>query len=260
MNAGTDAPLLIDREDAVAIVTLHRADRMNALDLAMRQALSAAFTDLAADPGVRAIVVTGGDKVFAAGADLRLLADKSPAGVRGLGLAELWRPIAECPKPVVAAVAGFALGAGCELAMMCDIIVADPSARFGQPEIRVGIMPGAGGSQRLVRLVGKHVASLMLMTGDPLPAERAAQLGLVSDLAEPGEALNRARKIAGRIAAMPPLAIAAIKQTLAAGADLPLPAALTIENREFLLLFDSADQKEGMTAFLEKRAPEFRGR
>lgn len=254
------APVRIERDGAVAVVTLDRPERMNALDLSMRQALAAAFTALAGDHAVRAIVVTGGDMVFAAGADLKLLADKRPSGVRDLGFADLWRPIAECPKPVVAAVQGFALGAGCELAMMCDIIVADPSARFGQPEIRVGIMPGAGGTQRLARLVGKHVASLILLTGDPLTAARAAALGMVSELVDEGEALARATAIAGKIAAMPPLAVAAIKRTLASGVDLPLAAAMALENREFLLLFDSADQKEGMTAFLEKRKPMFEGR
>ncbi len=250
----------IEHDDAVAVVTLDRPDRMNALDLSMRQALHHTFTSLAGNAGVRAIVVTGGDKVFAAGADLKLLADKGASAVRDLGFADLWRPIAECPKPVVAAVQGFALGAGCELAMMCDIIVADPSARFGQPEIRVGIMPGAGGTQRLMRLVGKHAASLMLFTGDPITATRAATLGLVSELTDEGKALERAKAIAVKIAAMPPLAVSAIKRTLATGADLPLGAAMALENREFLLLFDSADQKEGMQAFLEKRKPVFEGR
>lgn len=250
----------IEREGGVAVVTLDRPEKRNALDMTMREALAAAFTELAGDTEIRAIVVTGDDTVFAAGADLKLLADKGPSQVRDLGFADLWRPIAECPKPVIAAVSGFALGAGCELAMMCDIVIADPSARFGQPEIRVGIMPGAGGTQRLARLVGKHVASLMLLTGDPLTGERAAQLGLVSEVVGEGDAMTRAREIAAKIAQMPPLAVAAIKRTLAIGADLPLPAAMTIENREFLMLFDSADQKEGMGAFLEKRRPVFEGR
>jgi enoyl-CoA hydratase/carnithine racemase len=253
-------PIRLDRESAVAVVTLDRPDRHNALDLPMRQALAKTFIALAADDAVRAIVVTGGDNVFAAGADLKLLADKGPGEVRDLGFPELWRPVADCPKPVIAAVSGLALGAGCELAMMCDIVVADPSAKFGQPEIRVGIMPGAGGTQRLVRLVGKQVANLMLLTGEMLSAERAAALGLVSELAGPGEALARAKALATKIASMPPLAVAAIKRTLAVGADLPLAAATALEHREFLLLFDSVDQKEGMAAFLEKRKPIFEGR
>ena len=154
-------------------------------------------------------------------------------------------------------MSGFALGAGCELALMCDIIVADPSARFGQPEIGVGIMPGAGGTQRLLRTVGKQVASLMLLATEPLTGERAFQLGLVAALAENGQALATALPLAAKIAGMPAKAAAAIRRTLRLGADLPLEAALALENREFLLLFDTADKTEGMRAFLEKRRPQF---
>jgi enoyl-CoA hydratase/carnithine racemase len=253
------APIRLEIDSRIAVITLEQPDRLNALDVPMRQALHDAFIGLNANPDIRAIIVTGGKTVFAAGADIRLLADKTPSAVRGLGFAEFWRPIAESPKPVIAAVCGYALGAGCELALMCDIIVADATAQFGQPECKVGIMPGAGGSQRLIRTLGKQAASLMLMTGGTLPAERAFQLGLVSELTEAGSCLAAAQKIAGRIARMPPLAIAAIKQSLAAGADLPLPAALALENREFLLLFDTHDQKEGMAAFLEKRQADFKG-
>ena len=255
-----DPPVRVEREGAIGIVTLDRVDCLNALDLPMRRGLSAAFVELAGDDGIRAIIVTGGDTVFAAGADLKLLADKGASQVRALGFADLWRPIAECPKPIIAAVAGFALGAGCELVMMCDIIIADDTARFGQPEIRVGVMPGAGGTQRLVRALGKPVASLMLMTGDPIRADRAAALGLVSECVPVGQAFARARAVAGKVAAMPPLALDAIKRTLAVGADLPLSVAMAIENREFLLLFGTADQKEGMAAFLEKRPPTFESR
>jgi len=253
------SPVRLERDGGVATVWLDRPQKLNALDLEMRHALSAAFKTLNDDATISAIIVTGGETVFAAGADLRLLADKSPSAVRNLGFTALWRPISDSPKPVIAAVAGYALGAGCELALMCDIIVADASAQFGQPECKVGVMPGAGGSQRLIRAVGKPVASLMLMTGATISAERAYQLGLVSEVTETGGCLAAARKIAGRIASMPPVAIAAIKQTLANGADLPLPAALALENREFLLLFDTQDQKEGMAAFIEKRKPVFRG-
>jgi enoyl-CoA hydratase/carnithine racemase len=260
MSDNETPPVRIVRDGAVGTVLLDRPARFNALDLATRRALAAAFVELTNDTSVRAIVVSGGDQVFAAGADLKLLADKGPAQVQGLDFPGLWRPVAECPKPVVAAVAGLALGAGCELAMMCDVIVADETARFGQPEIKVGIMPGAGGTQRLVRALGKPVANLMLLTGDLLPAARAAALGLVSELVAPGGAQARAQAIAAKIAAMPPLAVAAVKRTIAAGADMPLATAMALENREFLLLFDTADQTEGMAAFLEKRAPIFEGR
>ena len=255
-----EAAIVVDCRGPVAIVRLARPARLNALDLEMRGGLAAAFIALSANPAIRAIVVTGGDKVFAAGADIRLLADKTPSQVRDLGFAELWRPIAECPKPVVAAVAGPALGAGCELALMCDIIVADTTAQFGQPECRVGIMPGAGGGQRLLRALGKPMASFLLMTGETIDGERAWRLGLVCELAEAGDAESKALDVARKLARQPPLALAAIKRSLAAGADLPLSAASALENREFLLLFDSADQKEGMAAFLEKRSADFRGR
>jgi enoyl-CoA hydratase/carnithine racemase len=255
-EAGT--PVRLEIEGPVAIVWLDRPAQLNALNLEMRVALSEAFQNVNDDAAVRAVIVTGGDNVFAAGADIRLLADKGPAEVRALGFADLWRPVAASPKPVIAAVSGYALGAGCELALMCDIIVADSTAQFGQPECKLGVMPGAGGSQRLVRAIGKPAASLLLMTGAMLSAERAYALGLVSELAE-GNCLAAARKIASRIATMPPLAIAAIKNTLANGADLPLPDALALENQAFLRLFDTRDQKEGMAAFLEKRKPDFRG-
>lgn len=253
------APISVEMDDAVGIVRLIRNEKLNALDLPTRQALAAAFRALTDDDAVRVILVTGGDKVFAAGADLNLLAGKRPSEIRALDFLRYWQPIAECPKPVIAAVAGFALGAGCELALMCDIIVADPTAQFGQPESRLGIMPGAGGTQRLVRVLGKHMASHLLMTGGTIDATRAHMLGLVCELAEEGGATALALEQAKRLARQPPLALAAIKRTLAAGSDLPLGAANMLENREFLLLFDSADAREGMNAFLEKRRPGFKG-
>lgn len=253
-------PLRIERDGAVATVFLNRPDKSNALDLTLRQAIAEIFRELDRDDTVHAIVITGGDTVFAAGADLNLLVDKGAQAVADIDLGQYWAPLASCRKPVIAAVSGVALGAGCELAMMCDMIVADHSARFGQPESRVGIMPGAGGTQRLIRAVGKAVASMMLMSGELLSGERAYQLGLVSDLVEEGKALERARALARSAAHMPPKAIAAIKRTLTQGADLPLAAAMALENREFLLLFDTEDKTEGMRAFLEKRKPDFTGR
>ena len=168
--------------------------------------------------------------------------------------------MAQARKPVIAAVSGPALGAGCELALMCDFIVADTSARLGQPELAVGIMPGAGGTQRLVRSVGKQVASMMLLCGEPLSGERAWQLGLVADLVPPEQLQARALALARRAAGMPPKAVAATRRVLRQGADLPLDAALALENREFLLLFDTDDKTEGMRAFLDKRKPDFKGR
>jgi len=260
MSAEAEAPVLIERDGAVGLILLNRPKRRNALDLAMRAAIAEGVTALAADEAIRVLVLSGGSELFAAGADLKLLAEQDPQGVAALDLPGYWAPLARCPKPVIAAVNGVALGAGSELALMCDIIVVDRSAKIGQPEVRVGIMPGAGGTQRLVRAIGRPAASLMLMSGEPLSGERAFQLGLASELAETGQALARAKEIATQVAQMPPKALAAIKRCLLQGADLPLDAALALENREFLLLFGTADQKEGMRAFLDKRSPRFTGR
>lgn len=251
--------VLVERRDAVGIVRLNRPERRNALDLAMRRGVANACRELDADPAVGAVVITGGDSVFAAGADLNLLVDKGAQQVADIDLGQYWSPLANCGKPTIAAVSGFALGAGCELALMCDVVVADATARFGQPEINVGIMPGAGGTQRLVRSVGKHVASLMLLTGEALTGERAFALGLVATLADEGQVVPTALQFAKKMARMPAKAVAAIRRTLRVGADVPLDAALALENREFLLLFDTADKTEGMRAFLEKRRPNFSG-
>ncbi|PMX27450.1 MULTISPECIES: enoyl-CoA hydratase-related protein [unclassified Pseudomonas] len=253
-------PVLIEREGAVGIVVLNRAQKRNALDLTLRAAICAAVTELEHDKDIAVIVITGGNNVFAAGADLNLLVDKGAQDIADIDLGQYWAPLRNSQKPLIAAVSGFALGAGCELAMMCDLIIADPTARFGQPEARVGIMPGAGGTQRLIRAVGKPVASLMLMTGEMLTGERACQLGLISELTVEGHALQRAKELAHTAARMPTKALRAIKRVLAQGADLPLDAALALENREFLLLFDTQDKTEGMRAFLEKRTPMYTGK
>lgn len=259
MTEPMNATVVVQREGAVGIVTMNRPEKRNALDLSMRAAIAEAVNALDADVTIRAIVISGGDTVFAAGADLNLLVDKGAQDVADIDLSQFWAPVANSRKPVIAAVSGFALGAGCELAMMCDFIVADASARLGQPELAVGIMPGAGGTQRLVRTVGKQVASLLLLTGEQLTGERAFQLGLVAELAPAGETLARALDLAKKAARMPPKAVAATRRVLRQGADLPLDAALALENREFLLLFDTADKTEGMRAFLDKRKPDFKG-
>ncbi len=257
--ATADAPVLIERNGAVATLVLNRPARRNALDITMRAAIADAITSLSQDASVRAIVITGNSTVFAAGADLNMLVEKDAKGMAELDLAQYWAPVANCPKPVIAAVSGFALGAGCELAMMCDFIVADPTARFGQPELAVGIMPGAGGTQRLVRTVGKQVASMLLMTGEMLEGKRAHELGLVAVLAAEGGALEKAQALALKAARMPPLAVIATKRVLREGSDLPLDTALALEKSEFLQLFDTQDKTEGMRAFLEKRKPVFTG-
>lgn len=208
--------------------------RMAALNIEMRSNIAEAFSELTQDPEILVIIITGGDKVFAAGADLKLLADKNSTAMAKLNLARYWQPVSECHKPVIAAVNGYCLGAGAELMQMCDIVVADTTARIGQPEAKVGIMPGAGGTQRLVRAVGKPIASLMLMCVETLTGEQAYQQGLISELTESGQAIERARHLAQKITHMPPKAMIAIKRSLALGADLPLQEALSIKQKEFL--------------------------
>lgn len=229
------------------------------LDMPTRAAMAAAITGFSDDPEIRAIVISGGPEFFITG-DVRMLADKHSADLRALDLHRYWQPLIDCPKPVIAAVSGLAWGAGCEMAMMCDFIVADPSAQFAQPESRLGVMPGAGGSQRMIRTLGKQMTSYLLMTGNPLPAERAYQLGLVAELAAPGQAEAKALEIARQLATQPPLSLANIKRLLAIGPDLPLRDAAALEHETWLAMFDTEDQKEGMAALIEGRPATFTGR
>jgi enoyl-CoA hydratase/carnithine racemase len=254
----TMSPLLEDSPAAgVLRLRIHRPEARNALSLELRQALAARFAAADADDGVRAVVVAGAEKVFAAGADLKVLKLLSPVEMHRLGYHRLWQAIADFRKPAIAAVRGFALGGGCELALHCDMIVAGRSATFGLPEIKVGIMPGAGGTQRLVRAVGKYRAMRLLMTGDLIKGPQAAEWGLVSHLVEDAEVEDEAVALAARLAAGPALALEFIKEAVLTGADLPLAAGLAIERKSLHLLFDTADQKEGMSAFAESRAPRF---
>lgn len=253
--------VLVERPHAqVAVLRLNRPEARNALSQALRAQLAAQFSALGADDSVRAIVLTGGERVFAAGADLRAMVDSTPVELMLLNNQRMWQAIASCPKPVIAAVNGYALGGGCELAMHADLIVAGESAQFGQPEIRVGIMPGAGGISRLTRTVGKFKAFRMLLTGEPIPAREAEALGLVSEVVADDAVQARALQLAEQIAGMPPLAVAQIKEVLLAGQDASLETALMLERKAFQLLFASADQHEGMQAFLDKRAAQFSGR
>ena len=250
--------LLEKPADGIAVVRLNRPEVRNALNLTVRELLGKYFADLGNDEATRCIILTGGDKVFAAGADIRDMVDRTPIEV--MGRRDLWKPIASCPKPVIAAVNGYALGGGCELAMLADIIVAGEGASFGQPEVRVGIMPGAGGTQRLTRAVGKFRAMRMLLTGEPVTARDALAMGLVSDVVADGEVFETALRIAKTIASMPPVAVMQIKEVVLAGQDASLEAAIMLERKAFQILFATGDQKEGMRAFLEKRKPEFKGR
>lgn len=252
---------VLERPDEwVAVVRLNRPETRNALSLEVRRQLADHFHALAQDEAVRVAVVTGGAEIFAAGADIKTMAEAGPAEMMRRGAERYWAAIKDFPKPLIAAVNGWALGGGCELAMHADIIVAGEGAKFGQPEIKVGIMPGAGGTQRLTRAVGKFKAMKLLLTGEPVAAREAEAMGLVSEVVPDPETLERALELARAIAKMPPVAARKIKEAVLAGADQPLDTALLLERQALHLLFDTADQKEGMRAFVAKRKPEFTGR
>jgi len=245
--------------DGIATIRLHRPEARNAINMTVRQLLAEHFGKLGSDTETRCIIVTGGEKVFAAGADIKDLSERGAIEMMLRNTQRLWQVIASCPKPVVAAVNGFAWGGGCELAMHADIIIAGEHASFSQPEILVGIMPGAGGTQRLTRAVGKYQAMKMLLTGQSVTATAALSMGLVSEVVADDQVQARAIELAKQIASMPPLAAAQIKEVVLAGQDASLETALMLERKAFQLLFDSRDQKEGMRAFLEKRHPSFQG-
>lgn len=252
--------VIVERPSAhVAVIRLNRPDASNALNQAVRSGLAEQFAALGADADVRAIVLTGGERIFAAGADLRDLADRSAIDILLRQSHRLWQAIAACPKPVIAAVNGLAWGGGCELAMHADLIVAGEGASFCQPEVKVGVMPGAGGTQRLTRAVGKFKAMKLALTGLPVSAREADAMGLVSEVVPDGEVQARALELATLIASRPPLAVTQIKEVLIAGEDASLETGLMLERKAFQLLFASRDQKEGMHAFLEKREPQFVG-
>ena len=246
--------------DGVALVRMNRPEARNALNMELRRALVADLDRLAADAGVRAVVLTGNEQAFAAGADLKEMAELGAVAMQGRGSAELWDRIGAFPKPLIAAINGFALGGGCELALHADIIVAGEGAKFGQPEVKVGIMAGGSGTQRLVRAIGKFKAELMLLTGDIISAREASDWGLVSRVVPDAEVVPHALELARRIAANAPLGVRFTKEAVTLGEDAPLSTALALERKALYVLFASEDQKEGMRAFLEKRKPVFRGR
>jgi enoyl-CoA hydratase len=245
----------------VALVTIDRPEALNALTFAIVDAIATALETLDADPACRAVVVTGaGERAFAAGADIKELAVQTPTGLARDDPFTPWDRIRAIGLPLVAAVRGVALGGGCELAMACDMIVAGDDARFGQPEIKLGVMPGAGGTQRLTRAVGKARAMELILTGRTMDAREAEAAGLVTRVVPAAETLDAALDLAGAIAAMPPVAVRAAKRSILRAAELPLAAGLAFERHEFYLLFASEDQREGMAAFTEKRTPAWKGR
>jgi enoyl-CoA hydratase len=252
--------VIVEKDGAIAVVTLNRPQALNALSYGLVKDLSLAMQELDQDPQVRAIIVTGGDKVFAAGADIKEMADRGPFDERVQERLAYRDKINKISKPVIAAVSGFALGGGCELAMSCDIIIASETARFGQPEVNLGIIPGSGGTQRLTHVLGKHRAMELVLTGDMLTAHDAERLGLVNRIVPVELLLEEAKNIGHKIAAKPALAIKAAKEAVLKAANLPLHEGLDFERKSFYLLFASEDRTEGMKAFLEKRKPEFKGK
>jgi enoyl-CoA hydratase len=256
-----DQPLVLRHTDGpVATLTLNRPQALNALSPELIDELVAALEACDADEGVRCIVLTGGPRAFAAGADIKAMAEASPVDMlRGRSI-ERWARVAATRKPLVAAVSGYALGGGCELAMMCDMIVASETAQFGQPEINIGIIPGAGGTQRLTRALGPYRAMELVLTGATLSAREALAHGLVNRVVPVEALLPEALRLARQVAEKPPLAAQLAKEAVRAAAETTLREGLAIELRNFYLLFATEDQKEGMRAFIEKRRAEFKGR
>ena len=257
----SESPLVITErpEAAIALVRINRPEVRNALNLATRKALAAAFQELHDDSSVRAVVLTGDTQAFAAGADLKEFIDADPIEMLKRRSERYWTAVAETPQPVIAAINGYALGGGLELAMCCDIIVAGEGAQLGQPEVRVGVMPGAGGTQRLTRAVGKFQAMRLCLTGRPIGAAEALQIGLVSQVVPDDQVLETALKTARDIARLPPLAVQQIKEAIVQGESASLAAAMALERKAFQVLFASSDKREGMQAFFDKRKADFKG-
>ncbi|CAI0720158.1 2,3-dehydroadipyl-CoA hydratase PaaF [Serratia entomophila] len=256
-----DTPwILRDQQQRVVTLTLHRPDVRNALSTPCLEQLVYLLEQADADNGVGAVVIGGAPRCFAAGADLRELQRQDLPAALADRRPQLWQRLAQFSKPLLAAVNGYALGAGCELALACDIIICGESARFGLPEITLGLMPGAGGTQRLIRCVGKSRASQMVLTGEAIDARSALQGGLVSEVCVDALTLERAQQIAERISRQAPLALRAAKQALKQADETGLSQGLAMERQQFVTLAATDDRREGIAAFFEKRTPNYQGR
>ena len=252
--------ILIEKpSEHIVLIRLNRPNALNALNLEIRRELVNAFEQLTENNEVRCVVLTGDLRAFAAGADLKEMLPMRPRDWPKLGILQLWRVISDCPHPIIAAVNGFALGGGCELAMHADIIIAGENAKFGQPEVKVGIMAGGGGTQRLTRAVGKYKAMKLLLTGEVINGIEAFNMGLVSEVVPDDTVLDRALELAKHISNLPPLSVRFTKEAIISGADAALDTGLLLERRSMEYLFDTDDQTEGMQAFIEKRKPKFSG-
>ncbi|MDA8194912.1 MAG: enoyl-CoA hydratase-related protein [Thermaerobacter sp.] len=252
--------LIEERQGLVTVLRMNRPDVLNALNGELMEALTTRLTALDGDPEVRVVVLTGHDRAFAAGADIAELVGNTPVTIQELPMLAYWERIRQFSKPLIAAVSGWALGGGMELMMACDMVIAGDTARFGQPEVKIGIMPGAGGTQRLTKTVGKARAMELVVTGKTIKADEALQMGLVNRVVPQELVESAALELAQTVAAMPPLAVRFAKEAVLMALDTPLEVGLSHERRLFSLLFSTADQKEGMTAFLEKRPANFHGR
>jgi enoyl-CoA hydratase len=252
--------IIVETQGRVGVIRLNRPQRMNALNDALAAELSAALATFDSDPNVGAIVITGSDKAFAAGADIGAMAEWSYQKVYADNYITSWESVRHTRKPVIAAVAGYALGGGCELAMMCDLIIAADTAKFGQPEITIGTMPGLGGTQRLPRAVGKAKAMDWCLTGRMIDAAEAERSGLVARVVPADKLLEEAMAVAAKIASYSLPAVLKVKESINRAYESSLAEGLQFERREFHSTFALEDQKEGMRAFVEKRKPDFRHR
>ena len=252
--------LLIEIDDHVGVIKLNRPDALNAFNNQLMEELTAAVDEFESNEDIGCIVITGSNKVFAAGADIKEMQSHDYMSAYSEDfITRNWERVSRCRKPVIAAVAGYALGGGCELAMMCDMIIASEKAKFGQPEINLGVAPGMGGSQRLTKAIGKSKAMALLLTGDFIDARKACDVGIVAEVTADGQALPTALAMASRIAANSPLAVALAKDAALASFETPLAQGLEHEKRNFFVVLRSADNLEGQAAFLDKRAPNFTG-
>jgi enoyl-CoA hydratase len=260
MTALTYQNILTSVEDQIAIVTLNRPKVLNALNHELMAELVNALETFDQNEQVRAIILTGSEKAFAAGADIKEMSEETTVGIMLKDRFATWDRIRNIKKPIIAAVSGYALGGGCELVMNCDIVVASETAQFGQPEINIGVIPGAGGTQRLTRVLGKYKAMEMILTGRPMTAREAFEFGLVNKVVPVELFLEEAKAVAKEIAKKSPVAVRLAKEAILKTYDTSISEGLQFERKNFYLLFSSEDQKEGMKAFLEKRPATFTGR